>query len=80
MSDSKDIGALWRKEKDGKEYMTGTITIGDTAHEIVVFKNGFKEKPNQSDWRIYKSKPREEVAAEVATIRVDEEPESQIPF
>ncbi len=83
MSDktNADIGALWLRSKEGKEYMTGTITIDGVAHEVVIFKNGFKEKPNQPDWRIYKSKPRDEVAAEATTIRIDDEPEpSSIPF
>lgn len=61
----KDIGALWVKETaKGDKYLSGVITIGETAHQIVIFKNGFKEKPNQPDWRIYKSQPKAEEKTE----------------
>ena len=78
------MGALWIRSKDGKEYMTGVVTIGDIAHQIVVFKNN-KQKPNQPDWRIYKSKPKP-VLNENGTEKVTNEPtldafdDSSVPF
>lgn len=52
----EDIGALWEKSGKGGAYFSGTIKLPDgTKQEIVVFKNRYKERPNQPDWRIYKS-------------------------
>lgn len=60
--ESKDIGALWVKESaKGVKFLSGVVTIGGIAHQIVIFKNGFKEKPNQPDWRIYASQPKPEL-------------------
>jgi len=61
MAAEKDIGALWVKDGKTGKFLSGVITIGETAHQIVIFKNGFKEKPNQPDWRIYASKPKPEL-------------------
>lgn len=83
MADNKDCGALWNREKDGKTYMTGVITIEGVAHEIVVFQNGFK-KDKQPDWRIYPSKPRvvDADSAENGDERktMDDDGASSIPF
>lgn len=60
MSQNEEMGALWTKTSaKGDKFLSGTIRVGDTAVQIVIFKNGYKEKDNQPDWRIYKSKPRE---------------------
>ena len=49
------IGALWRKTSaNGAVFYSGKI--GDK--QIVVFKNNFKDKENQPDFRIYESKPQ----------------------
>ena len=55
---SKDIGALWLKDGKNGKFMSGKIEIDGQAHDIVVFKNGYKEKPNQPDYKIYPSQPR----------------------
>lgn len=68
MADNKDCGALWVRTKEDKEYMTGTITIGDTVYEIVLFKNSYKKEGDRTpDWRIYHSKPRAEERVEPDT-------------
>ena len=56
----KDIGALWLRSGAKGEYMTGVITVDNVAHQLVAFKNK-KTKPNQPDWRIYKSQPKPEM-------------------
>lgn len=78
----KDIGALWLRNGPKGEYMTGIITIKDVAHQIVIFKNGFKDKPNQPDWRIYKSQPKPELNENGTekVIQTDEVEEDNIPF
>jgi len=55
----RDIGALWKREGKGQRYLSGKLTIKGEAVDVVVFVNKFKEKDNQPDFRVYKSKPRE---------------------
>lgn len=75
--ENKDIGALWAREKDGKEYFTGTIQVGENVLEIVVFKNSYKKEGERTpDWRIYPSRPRPD-AANGPTEDIDA---SSIPF
>jgi len=50
-----DMGALWIKSSARGEFMTGTI--GGVA--VVCFRNDGKTG-KQPDWRVLKSKPREE--------------------
>lgn len=57
--DNKDIGALWSKTSGkGLEFLSGNILINEVRHEIVLFKNTRKSKPNHPDWNIFKSAPR----------------------
>lgn len=52
-----ELGALWLKEGQKGEYMTGTIN----GTPVVVFRNDRKEPgSNQPDWRVLKSKPKGE--------------------
>ncbi len=64
MSENKknpdNIGALWEKESPKGVWFSGEVEIDGTKHPIVVFRNQYKEKPNQPDWRILKSKPRQD--------------------
>jgi hypothetical protein len=62
MSQNPDeLGALWEKTGARGDYMTGTIN----GQPVVVFKNDRKEPwSKQPDWRVLKSKPREQRAAE----------------
>lgn len=55
-----ELGALWRKEGPSGPFMTGSVQVEGVKVDIVVFPNGFKEKDNQPDFRILKSRPREE--------------------
>lgn len=49
-----ELAALWLKEtKDGSEYMSGKLN----GLNVFVFKNNYKEKENQPDYKIYLSKP-----------------------
>lgn len=56
--DPDEIGALW--EKDGRKgvYMTGTIN----GEKVILFKNGNKRSDKSPDWRVMKSKPREQAS------------------
>lgn len=49
----KERGGLWVKtSQDGKEYMTGDVTVNGTKIQVIVFPNNFKEGL-QPDYRIY---------------------------
>lgn len=67
--DPNELGALWEKSGVKGPYMTGTIN----GVNVVLFKNGNKRNEKSPDWRVMKSKPREE-AGQSAPARHDEEP------
>jgi len=59
MSDKKDIGVLWTHEsKKGVKYLSGSIEIDGKKHEIVIFKNTFKQEAKHPDFRIFPSTPK----------------------
>jgi predicted Rdx family selenoprotein len=66
-----ELGALWLKTGAKGDYMTGTIN----GVAVVVFKNERKvEGSNQPDWRVLKSKPREQVAQPTRELNHDDIP------
>lgn len=70
-----ELGALWIKTSSRGEYMTGTIN----GQAVVVFKND-RKTGNQPDWRVMKSKPKEErQATRPAAVNSDVDA-SDIPF
>lgn len=51
------IGALWKKENEKGEFFTGELIKDDGEKiKIVVFKNNYKNKDTQPDYRILKAK------------------------
>jgi len=50
-SDLTDIGAFWKKEKNGKSFLSGKVKIGGNDYTAFIFKNN-KSKPNQPDYRL----------------------------
>lgn len=53
------IGALWAKQtRDNAEYFKGSIEIGGTRQEVVIFRNGYKEADRHPDYIVYRSQPR----------------------
>lgn len=58
--DPNELGVLWEKDGNRGPYFTGSLEIDGTKHQIVVFKNGNKRSEKAPDWRILKSKPREQ--------------------
>ena len=57
-----ELGALWIKSGNKGDYMTGTIN----GVAVVCFRNDRKQG-NQPDWRVLKSKTKEERAAAAPT-------------
>lgn len=83
MSDYKkdplDIGALWVKTSGRGDYMTGKLEIDGQTINVVCFKNDRKQPGSkQPDWRVMKSKPREETAQDQRAV-VDVT-DAEIPF
>lgn len=61
---STKIGALWRKDGPKGPFYSGVLEKKKedgsvSVTEIVIFPNGYKEKPNHPDLVIYLSEPRE---------------------
>ena len=73
-----NIGALWIKEGKKGDYFTGNIEINDEKIKIVVFKNNYKSKDNQPDYRILKAK--ETNTEELPCTDVTEAQEDDLPF
>lgn len=75
---SKDIGALWLNDsKAGTKYMAGNIEINGEKIKIVVFKNTYKKRDVEPDYKIYKSKPMKQNESESSKAEEDSE---DIPF
>ena len=75
----ESIGAFWTKtsSKDSSKFLSGVVTVGGVAHQVVVFKNTYKkEGSNEPDWRVYASEPKPELNPN-GTEKVDD---SEIPF
>lgn len=54
------LGSLWEREGKKGKYFGGSLDIGQDRVKIVVFPNGYKkDNPQQPDWYIYQSEPRE---------------------
>lgn len=64
MDKSDELGGLWLKESQaGVKFMSGKITVDGQQIDVVLFKNTFK-KPgeNTPDYRLYRSRQRQEQA------------------
>jgi len=76
----RDVGALWRREGKNQNFLSGKITIGefgeDKEIQIVIFKNKFKEKDNQPDFRIYLDTPKEGAVKPADQKSIDPSPSS----
>ena len=65
----REIGALWKQSGRNQNYLSGHVN----NEKVVIFMNkGKSENPKAPDFRVYKSKPREEDSQVVAA-----EPEAQ---
>jgi hypothetical protein len=58
-----ELGALWEKSGAKGAYMTGTIEIDGTKHNVVLFKNGNKKSEKSPDWRVLRSKPKADTSS-----------------
>lgn len=65
----REIGALWLKTSAaGNQFCSGTVKMGDEVVSVVMFREKAENKknPNQPDYRIYLSTPRDGQAAPAA--------------
>ena len=52
-----ELGGLWEKQtSDGRVYMTGQIG----GVPVVIFANDRATNPKAPQWRVYKSRPKEQ--------------------
>ena len=58
--DENELGVLWEKESARGTYYTGTIEIDGNKIAIVAFRNGNKKSEKAPDWRLYKSRPKQQ--------------------
>ena len=58
----RELGALWKRESPNQKYLTGKVKVGDEDVNIVVFSNKHKSKDSQPDFRVYRSRDREELS------------------
>ena len=66
----REIGALWKQSGKNQNYLSGHIN----QEKVVIFTNrGKTENPKAPDFRVYKSKPKEEDAQPVAASSAQEE-------
>ena len=57
----ESIGSLWINKSKKTTFMSGVIEDSEgNQTRIVVFKNSYKEKENQPDYRILKARENEE--------------------
>ena len=71
----KDIGAMWlHTAQSGTKYLSGVIEIDGVKHQIVMFKNNYKEQEKHPDYKIYPSTPKGEQAETVAKVFQDDPP------
>lgn len=58
MAQLEKIGALWvNQDKNGNEYMSGTIG----GKKVIVFSNKYKNEDKHPDWLIYPQQSKEEL-------------------
>lgn len=86
-SDLVDVGAFWKKNKNGKNFLSGKVKIANKEFTAFIFSNN-KNKPNQPDYRLVLSNMDDElkpaiIGADKPTQEVSEQEVSNqddIPF
>lgn len=56
----KDSGALWRRQGQFAEYLSGVIEINGVKHGFKAFSNKYKKTEKQPDFKIFLDQPREQ--------------------
>jgi hypothetical protein len=88
-SDLVDLGAFWKKSKNGKNFLSGKLKIGNREFTAFIFSNN-KSKPNQPDYRLTVSNLDEDLLPESAgldkakpkeeKVTADTDNQDDIPF
>jgi len=64
-SDLTDLGAFWKKTKNGKSFLSGKLKVGNKEFTAFIFSNN-KSKPNQPDYRLTVSNLDEDLRPSIA--------------
>jgi uncharacterized protein (DUF736 family) len=82
MSETKKIGALWKKTtQSGKDLLTGNIEIDGKKIQIAVFVNSYKtENPKAPDYVIYLDTYRSSSKPSGESFPSDSIDDDEIPF
>jgi uncharacterized protein (DUF736 family) len=86
-SELTDLGAFWKKNKNGKNFLSGKLKIGNREFTAFIFSNN-KSKPNQPDYRLTVSNLDSDLIPEVVgadkpkaqPVPSDSENQDDIPF
>ena len=61
---NESIGAIWKKQGQYGEYMSGNIIIEGKEYKINIYTNGHKKEDKHPDYRIFVKKDKEEIQNE----------------
>tara|TARA_Y100000310_G_scaffold295215_1_gene326340 strand:- start:3456 stop:3716 length:261 start_codon:yes stop_codon:yes gene_type:complete len=73
----RELGALWKRESPNQKYLTGRLQVDGKDVNVVVFMNKHKTKENQPDFRVYRSKDRDEVSSSNESV-ASSEPQEEL--
>lgn len=62
MEKENNIGALWVKQGQKGQYMSGYVEINGVQIRLICFTNQYKKEDKHPDWNILLSKPRDNQA------------------
>ena len=49
----ESIGALWRKQVNGKTLLSGSVTIDGKTVKLAIWENDYKKESKHPDFKIY---------------------------
>jgi uncharacterized protein (DUF736 family) len=64
----RELGALWKQAGRSQNYLSGHVTVDGKQQKVVVFANkNKKDNERAPDYRVYKSKPKDEAETQTQT-------------
>ena len=70
----RELGALWKQSGRSQNYLSGHVTVDGKQQKVVVFANkNKKDNERAPDYRVYKSQPKAEAAAQTTEAAQEED-------